>query len=68
MVYPIIDYLDTVNIDNRSESTELKVVGNVVQTFYWRDLIKDSLPYSSDGLIVVFDNDCYKNPFTYRIE
>jgi hypothetical protein len=63
-IYPVLDYLDSVTID----TTKSKVVGSLVQSFYWRDLVKNSLPASSDGLVVVFDNDCDIAPFTYRIE
>jgi hypothetical protein len=68
MIYPIIDYLDSVSLETSNSSTKSRTVGNLIQPFYWRDLIKDTLPVDSDGLIMVFDTQCKKQPFTYRIE
>jgi hypothetical protein len=36
-------------------------------TFYWRDLIKDILPQGSNGLVVVFENACASNAFSYQM-
>jgi hypothetical protein len=70
MVYPIVDYLDTVNLNTSagSPAANSTVVGNLAQTFYWRDLMKNSLPIDSNGLIVVIGFTCSIAPFTYRIE
>jgi hypothetical protein len=68
MVYPIIDYMESISLNTANTTIKAKVVGNLVQTFYWRDLIKDTLPANSNGLILVFDTQCTKKPFTYRIE
>jgi hypothetical protein len=68
MVYPIVDYMESITLNKTNASLTSKVVGNLVQSFYWRDLIKDTLPTDSNGLIVVFDTECTKEPFTYRIE
>jgi hypothetical protein len=68
LIYPIIDYLDSVILDTSNSSTKSRTVANLLQPFYWRDLIRDTLPVGSDGLIIVFDTQCVKQPFTYRLE
>lgn len=43
-----------------------KLVALMADTFYWSDVIRDVLPVYSNGLVVVFENEC--NPtFTYQI-
>jgi hypothetical protein len=70
MTYPIVDYLDSISINNSTiiPTANMTVVGNLAQTFYWRDLMKNSLPVDSNGLTVVIDFECGSSPFTYRIE
>ena len=42
------------------------VVGTLTGTFFWRGLIEDILPPSTQGIVIVFENPC--NPtFTYQI-
>jgi hypothetical protein len=67
--YPIIeDATDSFNLfDGGSYNPEdHKLVGILSLSIYWRDFIKNILPTGSDGILVVFENEC--NPtFTYQI-
>jgi His Kinase A (phospho-acceptor) domain len=47
--------------------SEHQVYGILAVSIYWRDMIKRILPTDSNGIVVVFENDCNK-PFTYQID
>ena len=70
LYYPIIDSAnDHVQVYSEGE-TRVKKDGNIVgilaMSIYWRDTITNILPPGSDGLVVVFENEC--NPtFTFQI-
>lgn len=62
--FPYFDTTEHVRID---PSVFEKPVGMLTGSFYWRDLIKNILPTSTDGVVVVFTNPC--NPsFTYQVD
>jgi hypothetical protein len=66
--FPILEYAaDFVTIPKNESAYDLgRFVGVFAMTFYWRDLIKEILPTDSDGIIVVFENEC-EQTFTYQI-
>ena len=45
---------------------EMEAVGMLAATWFWRDVIKDTLPDGHDGFVVVFENPC-NPPFTYQV-
>jgi DNA-directed RNA polymerase subunit F len=67
--YPIIeDATDSFNLfDGGSYNPVHHNLGGILSlSVYWRDFIKDILPTGSDGILVIFENEC--NPtFTYQI-
>eukprot|EP00934_Nitzschia_sp_Nitz4_P000910 Nitzschia sp. Nitz4//scaffold439_size10204//5658//9665//NITZ4_009080-RA/size10204-processed-gene-0.12-mRNA-1//-1//CDS//3329551869//910//frame0 len=64
--YPIFDdaaneiNMEHVSIDNST------MVGAVIVTFFWRDLLEDILPSGIDGVVVVIDNEC-GNSITFTL-
>ena len=54
----------TVKVDSDSSGNDNDLVGIFVLTVFWRHLIRDILPPGSDGISVVFSNDCGQ-AFTY---
>lgn len=71
-MYPIIEGMDDdpysllpIN-EEESRSSSGKVVATIDTTIYWREFIKNQLPESSKGVVVVFENVC-KPSFTYQI-
>jgi hypothetical protein len=64
-----MDTEDTFDIGyNRQEKNKNpKVVATVSTLVYWRQFIKDILPESSQGIVVVFENTCTAS-FTYEIK
>ncbi|CAB9507389.1 Receptor-type guanylate cyclase gcy [Seminavis robusta] len=65
MYYPVIDSIDDVQIKTTDQTEAL---GSVGFTFYWRHVLKGSLPHKSQGVIIVFHNDCGDQVFTYQID
>jgi hypothetical protein len=69
--WPILDRnLDSIMaVDNYTADlpSNPKVVGNVMVTFFWRDMIRDILPKGNNGTVLVFHNPCSPT-FTYRID
>jgi Adenylate and Guanylate cyclase catalytic domain len=68
LAYPIINDLSKVDLfdsdgNNRSEHS---VVGVIVASLYWRNLISNILPDGSKGIQIVFENPC-TSWFTYQI-
>lgn len=61
---PIYDSLETVKLD---PTKDLPFVGIVTFSLYWRELIENILPTGSDGVIVVFEDECAPS-FTYRLD
>jgi hypothetical protein len=61
--FPVFDDLDTFEIDTSKTSP----VATFGVTFYWRDMIRDILPESAKGILVVVDNPCSAS-FTYRLD
>ena len=68
--YPIIDNgIDQLDLlDETNYDKELnKVVGLLSVSVYWRDALKNILPESSKGIVVVIDNECNLS-FTYQLD
>ena len=56
------------NNNSGGNYTSPGALGNVAFSFYWRHALKNILPPQSTGLIVVFDNPCGDQHFTYQID
>ena len=72
LYFPIFDQLEQIRApssaqdDKEYDPSQHRVVGALVVTLFWRDLIQDILPPDNEGIVVVFENPC--NPtFTYQI-
>lgn len=63
LYFPIFDDLDTFDID----TSKVSPVATFGVTFYWRDMIRDILPESAKGILVVVDSPCSAS-FTYRLD
>ena len=66
--YPILtESTDRVRIyDDEPSNNNTTFLGMLAMSFYWGAMIKGILPEGSNGIMVVFENEC--NPtFTYRI-
>lgn len=70
LYYPVIETLDDfMLLDVASENgTAAKVLGSVAFSFYWRDVMKNLLSRDSNDLIVVFQNPCGNQHFTYKLK
>ena len=61
--YPILrDAYEVVQNDNEGD----ELVGVLALTGFWREFVKDILPTGSNGIIVVFGNECDQR-FTFKI-
>ena len=80
LYFPIFDQLEQIrapssaqdgnendsNNNKEYDPSQQRVVGTLVATLFWRDLIQNILPPNNVGIVVVFENPC--NPtFTYQI-
>ena len=66
--YPVIDRLDSIKTArNGTDASEHEVAAVLAIVFYWRDIIKNILPKSHDGLVIVFSNPCNLS-FSYTIK
>ena len=63
LFFPIQDNIKSVE----SDPSVFPTVAVFVVTFYWRDFIRDILPESSKGVLVVVENPCSAS-FTYRLD
>jgi hypothetical protein len=66
--YPIIDTLDKIKSDVNSDAKIHDIKGVLLADVHFKSLINDILPIGSNGLIVVFENVCSENSFTYQID
>jgi Adenylate and Guanylate cyclase catalytic domain len=68
LFYPIIDEIDQVYVAGADDynPADHRIVGLVAASIYWRTLLRDTLPPDSNGIQVVFKNNCTK-PFTYQV-
>ena len=48
-------------------NTTTEVVAVLAATFYWRDVMRNTLPTGEQGLVVVISNPCTAS-FTYQIK
>lgn len=66
MYYPVIEMFDGVTLDVvNNNATE--ALGSVAFSFYWRDVMKSILSNDSKGLVIVFQNPCGGQLFTYQL-
>ena len=61
--YPI---LQSAAEDVLNDKNEDKVLGVLALTGFWREFVRDILPPGSNGIVVVFGNDCDQE-FTFKI-
>jgi hypothetical protein len=52
---PLLDKTDAIQTENPKD---YKFLGFLCVTIYWRDLISNILPPRSDGIVIVFENEC----------
>jgi hypothetical protein len=68
MYYPIINSVNQVDISTEENyPDDYEVEAMVAVDMYWRSLIKDILPPGSRGIIMVVENTCVPDSFTYQI-
>ena len=65
LIYPLVNDLSAVELD-AEDVLAAEVVGVLEICIYWRDLMKDTLKSGSNGIVVVFENDCAAS-FTYEV-
>ena len=63
LLYPIIDQKEKLRIDDDSDAP---VVGMWICTIFWREMLRNILPDTSKGILVMTENSCGQN-FTYEI-
>lgn len=63
LYFPIFGDLDSFEVDK----SKISPVATFGVTFYWRDMIRDILPESAKGILVVVENPCSAS-FTYRLD
>jgi hypothetical protein len=69
LYYPILESLDEIELSSDSKYPDgFEVKAIVAADLYWRDLIRDILPPGSNGILVVFENECVDDAFTYQID
>jgi hypothetical protein len=61
--YPILDTIDAVTAENPKNEDLVSVFA---MSIFWRNMIEDILPPGSDGVIIVFENEC-NAAFTFQI-
>ena len=66
MYYPVIDMFDDVTLDVVNND-DIEALGSVAFSFYWRDVMKSVISNDSKGLVVVFQNPCGDQLFTYKL-
>jgi hypothetical protein len=67
--YPILESLDEIELSsdkNYPDNFEVKAI--LAADMYWRDVIQDILPPGSNGMVLVVENDCVDDAFTYQID
>lgn len=67
--YPIIDNVEQIKISEielLESSNDVK--GMISVEFYWRSWFKDILPDGSKGIVLVTENSCTAEKFTYQID
>jgi hypothetical protein len=63
LLQPLLNKTDSIQTENPED---YQFLGFVSVTIYWRDLISNLLPPGSDGIIIVFENEC--NPtFSFQV-
>jgi hypothetical protein len=72
LLYPVIDQMYMIRDRNGSDTTSNdnnnnNVVAMLASSFYWRDAMKNILPSSKQGLVVVISNPC-SSSFTYLVK
>lgn len=65
MYYPIIDDIDNVVVNPDGGARTVGIVGF---SFFWNHILRNILPPNSVGLVLVFDNPCGNQSFTYQVD
>jgi hypothetical protein len=65
MYYPVLEAIDDVVIQ---VTYQTKALGTVAFSFFWRDALQNALPSNSKGIVLVFQNACGDQQFTYQID
>ena len=65
LIYPIIDRNSDLRI-NANAVTDEQLAGSLSHSWFWRDLLRDTLPPKSQGIRVVTENNCGQ-VFTYEV-
>lgn len=64
--FPVIDAVDSVTVDIEDDS--LEVVGVMTITYYFRSFLRDILPPKTTGVVVVVENACENQVFSYLLD
>jgi hypothetical protein len=59
---------DIDNVILKTDGPNVTALGSVAFSFYWRHSLENILPPQSTGLIIVFENPCGNQHFTYQID
>jgi hypothetical protein len=60
---PLLNKTDEIQI---TEPARYESFGFIAITIYWRDMLTNLLPPGSDGIVIVFENEC--NPaFSFQV-
>jgi hypothetical protein len=68
LIYPIVNNIDQVVVagaEGYDPEEQESAVGVIISLVYWRSIIRDILPFGSNGIQVVFTS-CSKT-FTYEV-
>lgn len=65
LIYPIIDQKESLRIDTK-RINDNQLVGTLSFKLFWRDLLRNILPETAEGILVVTENACAQ-VFTYEI-
>jgi hypothetical protein len=66
MNYPLVDQVDSVQVDISKSSQD--VVGVATFTYYFRYFLQGILPPNTNGIRVVVENSCGPQVFTYQVD
>ena len=68
-MYPILDRIDTIEVTKSDDyPSNFDVKGYIISNVYWRTLLQNILPHSSNGIVIVFENSYRGDKFTYQID
>lgn len=65
MYYPVLDSVNDVVLKPNNDT---KALGVVAFSFFWRHILRNILPANSKGVVLLFQNPCGDQSFTYQID